>query len=420
MPFLSNDLFMHLRTASAKRKKLATILTFLSIPLSGFMTDIYLPSFPAMSRNLNVSEQSIQLTLTCFFLSYGFSQLFVGPVADSVGRRKPMLISLAVLMLSSLAVTFTAEVYIISLLRIIQGIATAFIVVSKRAYFVDLYDNKERKYYLSYFTIVWSCGPIIAPFLGGYLEDLFGWQSNFYFLAIYAGILFFAELIFSGETIRNYKKFNLKITSLLYLAMLKNPGFILGILVLGLAYSVVMVFNIAGPFVVEHHFNYNSVIIGYCTLILGLSWMIGGILSKQFTPADFNKKIRAVSLIQLVLIAAFIGLGFAYDNLVLLISFAFIIHICSGFLFTNYFTNNMLFFPGNAGIAGGLMGGLLYIITSISSYVISASGEINTTFDMSLRYLLVAAPLALVIFFSLRFFKKRDLRKAKSFIRSEV
>ena len=120
---------MHLRDASPQRKKIATILTFLSIPLSGFMTDIYLPSFPSMARNLSVSEQSIQLTLTCFFLSYGFSQLFVGPVADSVGRRKPMLISLAVLLLSSLAVTFTGEVLVISLLRIVQGIATAFIVV---------------------------------------------------------------------------------------------------------------------------------------------------------------------------------------------------------------------------------------------------------------------------------------------------
>ncbi|WP_370176181.1 MFS transporter [Leeuwenhoekiella palythoae] len=405
---------MHLRDASPQRKKIATILTFLSIPLSGFMTDIYLPSFPSMARNLSVSEQSIQLTLTCFFLSYGFSQLFVGPVADSVGRRKPMLISLAVLLLSSLAVTFTGEVLVISLLRIVQGIATAFIVVAKRAYFVDLFDDEQRKHYLSYFTIVWSCGPIIAPFLGGFLEEHLGWQSNFYFLAIYAAILFVGELVFSGETIRNYKKFNLKKTGLLYLAMLKNPGFILGIAVLGCAYSVVMVFNIAGPFVVEQHFNYNAVIIGYCTLVLGFAWMIGGILSKRFTPVNFTKKIRLVSLTQLVLIGLFIGLGSMIDNLVLLVGFAFIVHICSGFLFTNYFTQNMVFFPGNAGIAGGLMGGLLYIITSMGSFVISHSGSITNTLDMALRYLLIAAPLAVVIFFSLRYFKKRDLRKRQS------
>ncbi|WP_442846798.1 MFS transporter [Leeuwenhoekiella sp. H156] len=402
---------MHLRDASPQRKKIATILTFLSIPLSGFMTDIYLPSFPAMARNLNVSEQSIQLTLTCFFLSYGFSQLLVGPVIDQVGRRKPVLLSLIILLLSSLAVTFTDQVLIINLLRIVQGIATAFIVVAKRAYFVDLYDDRERKHYLSYFTIVWSCGPIIAPFLGGFLEEHLGWQANFYFLTIYAAILFAGELVFSGETIRNFKKLRLKKTGLLYLAMLKNPGFILGVWVLGCAYSVVMVFNIAGPFVVEQHFNYTAVIIGYCTLVLGFAWMIGGILSKRYTATNFIQKIRTVTLIQLVLIGIFIALGGIVDNLVLLVGFAFIIHICSGFLFTNYFTQNMVFFPGNAGIAGGLMGGLLYIITSMGSFAISHSGDITDTFDMALRYLMIAIPLGMVVFFSLRYFKKQDLRK---------
>ena len=142
--------------------------------------------------------------------------------------------------------------------------------------------------------------------------------------------------------------------------------------------------------------------------------MIGGILSKRFTPVNFTKKIRLVSLTQLVLMVLFIGLGSMIDNLVLLVGFAFIVHICSGFLFTNYFTQNMMFFPGNAGIAGGLMGGLLYIITSMGSFVISHSGSITNTLDMALRYLLIAAPLAVVIFFSLRYFKKRDLRKRAS------
>ena len=182
--------------------------------------------------------------------------------------------------MSSLAITFTDQVWLISFWRVVQGIGTAFVVVAKRAYFVDVYDAERRKHYLSYFTIVWSCGPIIAPFLGGYLEELFHWQANFYFLAVYAALLFGAEAIFSGETIRVVKKFNLKKTVKLYRVMLRNKAFVLGILILGLAYSVVMVFNIAGPFVVEKHFNFNAVVIGYCTLILGISWMIGGILSK--------------------------------------------------------------------------------------------------------------------------------------------
>ena len=402
---------MHLRSASEKQKKIATIITFFTIPLSGFMTDVYLPSFPSMARDLSVSETSIQLTLTCFFLSYGFAQLFVGSILDSVGRYKPLLISLAVLFVSSLAITFTDQVWLISFWRVVQGIGTAFVVVAKRAYFVDVYDAERRKHYLSYFTIVWSCGPIIAPFLGGYLEELFHWQANFYFLAVYAALLFGAEAVFSGETIRVVKKFNLKKTVKLYRVMLRNKAFVLGILILGLAYSVVMVFNIAGPFVVEKHFNFSAVVIGYCTLILGISWMIGGILSKRFNFYSFPIKNKFAVINQLVLISILVILGIYFDTLYLLIAFAFLIHICSGFIFTNYFTNNMIYYPSNAGIAGGLIGGLLYIITSFSSFVISSSGEIIDTKDMALRYLLISIPLAIAIFYALYVQFKRIKRR---------
>ncbi|MAZ26527.1 MAG: MFS transporter [Cytophagaceae bacterium] len=388
---------MHLRDASAARKRYANILTFIALPFSGFMTDVYLPSFPSMAESLQVPEKSIQLTLTCFFLSYGISQLFVGSILDSIGRYRPVLISLVVLIATSISIAFTDDVMVINILRIVQGVATAFMVVAKRAFFVDLYEGEKRKHYLSFFTIVWSCGPIVAPFLGGYLEKLFGWQSNFYFLAIYATLVLAGELLIGGETIRNVKPFNLKKTSVLYKVMLRNKGFLYGIFVLGIAYSVTMVFNIAGPFVVEHHFGFDSVTIGYCTLILGFSWMLGGILSKRLTPLAFKPKIFTASFVQLGLIAVLMALGFSFDNLVLLVGLAFLIHICSGFIFTNFFTHNMLFFPNNAGIAGGLMGGMLYIITSFSSFLISSSGKIDTAFDMSLRYLLFGVPLLLIV-----------------------
>ena len=73
-----------LQSASAARKRFATVLAFICIPLSGFITDIYLPSFPAMAKDLGVSADKIQLTLTCFFMSYGFSQMFVGSLLGMV------------------------------------------------------------------------------------------------------------------------------------------------------------------------------------------------------------------------------------------------------------------------------------------------------------------------------------------------
>ncbi|WP_228401593.1 MFS transporter [Chryseobacterium sp. PMSZPI] len=379
-----------LRAASEKRIRLITIMAFVSIPLSGFVTDIYLPSFPSMAREMSVSEKDIQITLTTYLLSYGISQLFVGGILDSIGRYRPKLLALFLLMISSILITMTNSILLICLLRILQGIAVSVLVVATRAIFVDIYDSERVKHYLSYFTIVWSCGPILAPFLGGYLEKLFNWHANFYFLAFYAGFLFLFEWFFSEESLPEKKKLDLSENISLYKMMLKNRIFMLGIFILGLSYSIVMVFNITGPFIIENTFHFTPVVIGYCTLILGFSWMIGGFIGKRRLSLDFKPRILLPILLQLILIATLITTSFFVESLFIMIPFAFFIHICSGILFTSFFTTSMLYFPKNAGTAGGLMGGLVYVITSVTSFIISVTGTVTEQKDLAWRYLIIA------------------------------
>ncbi|EHO04936.1 MFS transporter [Myroides odoratimimus] len=398
-----------LREASEQRKKLATILAFCSIPLSGFVTDIYLPSFPSMAKGLAVSEQDIQLTLTCYLLSYGISQIFVGSLLDNIGRYKPRLVALLILIITNLSITQMDSVFYICIMRIIQGMAISTLVVATRAIFIDIYDETKRQYYLSYFTIVWSCGPILAPFLGGYLEKLFNWHANFYFLVIYSGVLLILDLCISGESIPEKKKFNLSDTLSLYKMMLSEKRFMIGTLILGLSYSIVMIFNIAGPFLIENTFNYSSVVIGYCTLVLGFSWMLGGIIGKKRMHLDLKPKALKPSLVQLSLIAVLLITTIWIESLPLLIGFLFLIHICSGTLFNNFFTTTMLQFPNNAGTAGGLMGGLVYVLTSFVTLIISSTGAITTPTALGIRYLITAIALLLAILYIIKLYNKEKV-----------
>lgn len=269
-----------------------------------------------------------------------------------------------------------------------------------------MYDQEQRKHYLSYFTIVWSCGPILAPFLGGYLEHYFNWQANFYFIAGYALLVLVLDLLISGETLAQFKKIKLREVVANYRLMLSHESFILGIVILGLSYSVVMVFNIAGPFVLENALNSSAVVIGYCTLILGFSWMVGGIVSKKMSSLDMSKRILYASAIQVVLCITIAILSMFSQNLYLFIAFAFLIHICSGFLYTIFFTQSMLTFPEHAGVAGGLIGGLVYVFTSLSSYLISTIGKIQTPADLGIRYVLIAALLLLLMCYVSRIYRK--------------
>ncbi len=192
-----------------KHQFIATILAFAIMPMSGFATDIYLPSMPSMAGDLNLPESKIQLTLTLYLISYGISQFFAGALSDAFGRYKISIMSLVLFVGSFWITAHTRDIYVIYLMRVVQGILSGLLVVSKRAFFVDVYEGEKRKHYLSIMTIVWSLGPIIAPFIGGYLQKSFGWQSNFTVLAALCLILLVMELLFSGETIKNRNPFHI-------------------------------------------------------------------------------------------------------------------------------------------------------------------------------------------------------------------
>ncbi|RYZ91770.1 MAG: MFS transporter, partial [Sphingobacteriaceae bacterium] len=300
--------------------------------------DVYLPSLPTMALTLGVSELAVQLTLGMFLISYGISQLFVGSLLDSFGRYRINLISLAVFAIASVIIANTVNIYLIYAMRIVHGITVGAIVVSKRAYFVDVYTGDKLKNYLSMFSVIWATAPIIAPFVGGYLQSFFGWQSNFYFLALFAVVILVLELIFSGETIKQRMVFSLKKIGRVYGDMIGTASFTLGIVMLGLSYCMVMVYNMTGPFIIEHELGLSPIVAGYSSLILGGAVMVGGLLGKATINRPFVKKLTVNIALQLGFCLAMFGSLFFVANLYSMVFFAFCIHATSGYTFNTFFT----------------------------------------------------------------------------------
>jgi MFS family permease len=398
---------MNAKRLKTNNQGIATILAFALIPLSGFATDVYIPSLPSMSRELGITDLQVQLTLGVFLISYGLSQLFIGSFLDSFGRYKIGLVSLFIFAIASLIIANTANIYLIYAMRVVHGITVGAIVVSKRAYFVDVFSGDKLKNYLSMFSIIWATAPIIAPFAGGYLQTWFGWQANFYFLAIFAVIILLLELIFSGETIKQQMEFSFKKIATVYLDMIGTASFTLGIVMLGLSYGMVMIYNMTGPFIIEHQLGLSPIVAGYSSLILGAAVMVGGLMGKATINKPFFGKLYInVGLQFLFLLAMFASLGFI-QNLYSLVFFAFIIHACSGYTFNTFFTFCLSKFPKNAGIAAGLTGGINYVIVSFLSYLIIAIIPAKDEFNLASSYGLLIGLSILVMFILFMLNKKR-------------
>jgi MFS family permease len=381
---------------------IATLLAFALLPLSGFATDIYIPSLPTMAGAMHVSNIQVQLTLTLYLVSYGLTQLFIGSVLDSYGRYKVSLVSLVIFALASLVIATTHNIYLIYGMRIIHGITVGATVVAKRAYFVDLFSGEKLKNYLSMFSIIWSTGPIVAPFIGGYLQASLGWESNFYLLAGLAALIAVLEFIFSGETLPQSTSFDVKRIAGVYGTMLRTSTFTLGMVMLGLAYSMVMVYNMTGPFIIEHHLQLSAVTAGYSSLVLGFAWMVGGFIGKATINRPFFKKLTFNSGLQVLFAVAMLASIPFIDNLYSMIFFAFLIHVCAGYNFNNFFTYCLTCFPNNAGIASGLTGGFNYMIVSLMSYSIVSLFPARDVHHLGYSYLVLIGMSVLVLGMVLR------------------
>ena len=381
----------------------ATVLSYILVSLAGLATDIYLPSMPKMAIDLHVSDHQIQLTLSSFLISYGLSQLFAGSLLDAFGRFKLATLSLLLFSISSFLIATSHNIDFIIALRILHGITIGFIAVAKRAFFVDAYEGDKRKYYISIITIVWSLAPIVAPYIGGYLEHFFNWRANFYFLGIYSGIILILELFFSGETLAVFSPFKLKNILSSYKTILTTKPFLTGMAMAGITFSMAMIYGMNGSFILEHRMGHSPVEAGYAALILGLAWMGGGFLSKSNLQKPLFKKTALASAVQVISIILMILTASSISNIYTLIGFAAIIHFMAGFIFTNYFTRNLTMFPNMAGLAAGITSGGNYIITSSLTYALSLLIKADNQQELGYNYAIAIVLIVLIVIF----FQKR-------------
>lgn len=386
-----------MKTQNIKYLHISTLWAFILIPLGGLTTDIYIPSLPAMSQDLKVSMQQVQLSLLLFMVSSGFSQLFIGSILDSFGRYRINIIALVIFSLASFTIAVIPSIYVIYAMRIIQGIMVSLIIVGKRAFFVDLYKGEKLKHYTSLFSIVWATAPIVAPFIGGYLQVHLGWQSNFYLLGILTVTILLFELRFTGESLKNFQEFKRKEISAVYKKMLGTPDFVLALIIIGLSYSLLVIYGMASPFIIEKVYGFTPVVTGYSSLASGIALMSGGIISKLLIKKSLFSKINTAIFLQIVMAVLMLIITSKYDGLVCLLGFTLSLHLLSGFIFNNAYAYSLQRFTTSAGIASGLTGGGVYVVSSVVGYGLINIFDIKNIQTLSLVNVLIVSLLLISI-----------------------
>ena len=129
-------------------------------------TDIYLPAFPDMMQAFSVSEGDIQGLLTWNFVGICLSGPFYGPISDSFGRKKPLMIALLLFLFGSILTLFAANFSQMILGRIFQGLGSGGCFTLGTAIIFDAFKKEKAVQALNSLNMAIPIIMSLAPMVG--------------------------------------------------------------------------------------------------------------------------------------------------------------------------------------------------------------------------------------------------------------
>lgn len=179
--------------------KFLTLLLLLVL-LGPLGIDLYLPTIPKIAEDLKSSESVIQSTIGLFILILGIGQLISGPLVDRYGRKPVAIIGLVVYLIGAIVAAFstTAGMFIAS--RLLQGAAVCCTSVVAFSCVRDRMNGTDAARAFGFLNGTLNIVPALAPLLGGLLAEAWGWRAPFWFLALYAVVIFILIIMFLPET----------------------------------------------------------------------------------------------------------------------------------------------------------------------------------------------------------------------------
>ena len=249
--------------------------------LSPFATDTYVPAINAVRESLNASAIETQQTLSAYMLGLAIMALWHGAISDAIGRRPVMLGGLAIYTMGALGCALATTIDALIGFRFITGLAGGVGMVLTRAIVRDMLEGAAAQRLLSHIMVMFGLAPAIAPILGGWMFELFGWRSIFWFLCAGGLVLTVWSFVALPESHPQSKRQSLHPVALAksYFEIFRSPTFWALAAIPAFSFQIFMQYiGAAHPFLVGQ-LGLHETQFGYLFIPLVVGFMLGSFIS---------------------------------------------------------------------------------------------------------------------------------------------
>jgi DHA1 family bicyclomycin/chloramphenicol resistance-like MFS transporter len=176
-------------------------MTSALMALNALSIDIMLPALPDIGAAFGAIGNERQLVITAYVFGFGIAQIFYGPLADALGRRTVLLVSLGAYSLATLLCLAAPDFGWMLAARALQGAAAAGTRVIATAVVRDLVSGRKMAQIISIAMTFFMAAPILAPGLGQLILIFASWEWIFAALLAGGGGLWVWMLVRLPETL---------------------------------------------------------------------------------------------------------------------------------------------------------------------------------------------------------------------------
>ena len=343
-----------------------------------FVTDMYLPALPTMTTYFDTSVSMVQLGLTFSMIGLAVGQLLIGPISDNVWRRRPLIASMVLFIVSTVACIFSPDVVFFTAMRLLQGIAGAGGIVISRSIATDEFSGHELLKMLAVIGAINGIAPIVAPVVGGVMLSVIDWRGIFLVLLVLGVVLLVGSIMLRESLpVERRSKSGVLGTFASFGVVARNRRFISYVLQQGFAQFILFANIASSPFIIQQHYGYSPLVFSVCFGVNAIAIGVASALSVKFRrPEDAVATSCAGMLVMSIVIAAVLMLGgsfWAYE-----ISL-FILMFTMGLTFTASTTLALNSERERAGAASAMLGAVCFLSGGIVSPLVGVGDMLCAT-----------------------------------------
>lgn len=354
------------------------VLLGLLTSVAALSTDMYLPAFPAVTEDLGTSASGVQLTLTTFMLGLALGQFVIGPLSDSLGRRRPLLAGVLLCLLASIACALAPSLTVLAIARFVQGFAGAAGVVLARAIITDTTQDRTTAKLMSLMMTIVGVMPVIAPLIGGAILQVTHWRGVFWAISVLVLVMVLGSLALARETLPPGRRHpgGLRTVAGNTGVVLRNRRYRWALLTFALAFAAMFSYISASSFVLQNVAGLTTLQYSLAFGVNGLGLMLSGLLAMRLVDRWPVVRVLGGGMALLVLAAAGLLVTVLLGSATVpLLACMFVLVFAMGQILGNASAVAMSAVAGRAGTGSALLGALQFLLAAAVAPVVGLGGE---------------------------------------------